>query len=109
MNMKCKATEKLIPLFLNDELDTDDLREFVEHIDKCELCREELTIQFLVQEGLARLESGNVFDLQRELKMHMESAEHTLKMRENMKLFLLGLEGLVVVAALTLIALLVFL
>ena len=109
MNMKCKAAEKLIPFFLNDELDTDDLREFVEHINKCELCREELTIQFLVQEGLARLELGNVFDLQRELKMRMESAEYTLKMRENMKLFLYALEGLVVVAALTLMALLIFL
>ena len=55
--MTCKEVEKWIPLFLRDDLDTDDLREFMEHIDKCEECREELSIQFLVQEGMARLES----------------------------------------------------
>ena len=44
--MTCKEVEKWIPLFLRDDLDTDDLREFMEHIDKCEECREELSIQF---------------------------------------------------------------
>lgn len=107
--MKCKQVEKMIPFYLKDELDTDDLRAFVEHINKCETCKEELTIQFLVQEGMVRLESGNVFDLNRELKLHMENAEHSLKTRENMKLFLYGLEGLVVVAFFTLIALIIFL
>ena len=37
--MTCKEVEKWIPLFLRDDLDTDDLREFMEHIDKCEECR----------------------------------------------------------------------
>ncbi len=109
IHMRCKEAEKLIPLFLKDDLDTDDLREMVEHIDECELCREELTIQFLVQEGLVRLEAGNVFDLQKELKLRMEKTEHTLKMRENLKLFLYGLEGMVAVAFCTLIALILLL
>ena len=61
--MTCKEIEKIIPSFLNDDLDTDDLREFMDHIVNCEECMEELSIQFLVLEGMARLESGNVFDL----------------------------------------------
>ncbi|MDD6491166.1 MAG: anti-sigma factor [Firmicutes bacterium] len=106
--MTCKEAEKLIPLFLKDELDTDDLREFMEHVDKCEECREELSIQFLVLEGMARLESGNVFDLQNELKARIEETEHILKWRESMQWLLYALEGLVGVALITLIALLVF-
>ena len=51
--MTCKEVEKWIPLFLRDDLDTDDLREFMEHIDKCEECREELSIQFLDTEMLS--------------------------------------------------------
>lgn len=105
--MTCKETEKLIPFFLKDDLDTDDLRGFMEHISQCEECREELSIQFLVYEGLARLESGNVFDLQNELKSRMEEAEHVLKFRESMKWILYLLDGLVVVAAITVIALLI--
>ena len=49
--MTCKETEKMIPLFLKDELETEELREFMEHIESCEDCKEELTIQFLVTEG----------------------------------------------------------
>lgn len=104
--MTCKEAEKLIPLFLKDELDTDDLREFMEHVDKCEECKEELSIQFLVLEGMARLEYGNVFDLQNELKTRMEEAGHILKLRESMQWLLYALEGLVGVAVITLIALL---
>lgn len=107
--MTCKDTEKMIPLFLEDNLDTDDLRKFMEHIEKCGECKEELTIQFLVSEGMARLESGNVFDLQNELKFRIEEAEHVLKLRESMQWLLLATQGLVVVLAITLVALLVVL
>lgn len=107
--MKCKEAEKLIPLFLDDELENEDLREFMDHIEKCEACKEELTIQFLVLEGVARLETGNVFDLQKELKMRIEDAEHGLKTRENMQWVLYALEGLVAVALITLVLLIIFL
>ncbi len=104
--MTCKEAEKMIPLFLEDDLDTDDLREVLEHIDNCEECKEELTIQFLVTEGLSRLETGNVFDLKNELRHRILEAEHALKRREGMQWFLYAMEGLVVVAIITLAALL---
>lgn len=107
--MECKQAEKIISQFLADELTIDELREFMEHIEKCEECREELTIEFLVHEGLSRLESGNVFDLQKELSERLSWAEGRLKIRENMQMLLYMLEGLVGVAALAVVALFVFL
>lgn len=107
--MTCKEAEKMIPLFLEDDLDVDDLRNFMEHMDKCEDCKEELTIQFLVLEGMARLEDGSVFDLQNELKFRMEDAGHALKLRETMQWILYASQGLTVVAAITLVALIVVL
>ena len=104
--MTCKEIEKIIPSFLNDDLDTDDLREFMDHIVNCEECMEELSIQFLVLEGMARLDSGNVFDLQNELKHRMEEAQHILKLREGLQWILYAMEGLVLVEAITLVALL---
>ena len=107
--MKCKEAEKLIFLFLEDELEDEDLREFMDHVEKCEECKEELTIQFLVLEGVARLETGNVFDLQKELKIRLSDADHGIRSRENMRWVLYALEGLVAVAVITLILLLIFL
>ncbi len=104
--MICKDIEDMIPSFLADDLDTDDLREFMEHVDNCEDCMEELSIQFLVLEGLARLEDGNVFDLQRELDIRLEEAGHSLNRREGMQIFLYILESLVVIAAIVFVALL---
>ena len=99
----------MIPLFLQDDLETEELREFMEHVEGCDDCREELTIQFLVTEGMSRLEEGNVFDLQNELRYRMDEAAHVLKRRESLQWFLYGMEGLVAFAVAVLVTLLIFL
>lgn len=106
--MTCKEAEKMIPLFLEDDLDMDDLQNLMEHIEQCEECKEELTIQLLVSEGMARLETGSVFDLQKELKLKLGSAEHTLRSYEYMKKLLFVLEGLTAVLVITVIEMLIF-
>ena len=92
-----------------DDLTTEELREFMEHIENCTDCKEELTIEFLVSEGLVRLENGAVFDLQKELSECIAAAERHLHWRENVHMFLYILEGLVAVEAITVAALFVFL
>ena len=104
--MTCKEAEKMIPLFLEDDLDTDDLKEVLDHIDHCEECKEELSIQFLVTEGLSRLETGNVFDLKNELRHRRQEAGRALKRREGMQWLLYAMEGLVAVAAIVQLTLL---
>ena len=108
-DMDCKQVEKMIPQFLDDDLTTEELREFMEHIENCTDCKEELTIEFLVSEGLVRLENGTVFDLQKELSERIATAERHLHWRENVHMFLYILEGLVAVEAITVAALFVFL
>ena len=70
--MDCKDFERLIPDFISDKMDYQILKNFNEHMEHCEKCREELVIQFLVREGIQRLEDGNVFDLQGELNKRLE-------------------------------------
>ncbi|MCM1136666.1 MAG: zf-HC2 domain-containing protein [Clostridium sp.] len=103
--MTCKETEKLIPIFLEDDLDTVDLREFLEHIEGCEECKEELSIQFLVKEGLSRLEAGSVFDLKNELEYRIETEGYALKIRESLTWLSYILDALVVIAVIVLITL----
>lgn len=90
--MNCKEAEKKIPSFLNDELDGYDLAEFVEHIEECPECKEELSIQFLVAEGLEQLEQGNNFNLQEALLETLECADDRIKVNRILRRVLLSLE-----------------
>jgi len=72
--MNCKEFEKMIPDFIANRLEYKELKNFVSHVENCEECKEELTIQFLVAEGMVRLVEGGAFDLQKELDIRMETA-----------------------------------
>ncbi len=65
--MDCTAAERRISSFLSGDLDERDTEEFVGHIEQCEACMEELAIQYLISEGMHRLEDGGAFDLNKEL------------------------------------------
>ncbi len=77
-NAECKEFEKLIPGFIGRKLDFPTLKRFYEHWEHCGECREELSIQFLVSEGMQRLEDGNAFDLQSELEQRLEETRRKI-------------------------------
>lgn len=73
--MDCKEFENLIPDFIYRKQDYLTLKAFRKHMRKCKVCREELTIRFLIDEGLVRLEEGSAFDLNLELRKRIYEAE----------------------------------
>ena len=102
--MDCKETERMIPLFLEDNLDNQEMQEFLIHVNSCASCREELTIQFLISIGLKRLEDGNTFNLAGELEQKLRDAGHKMKVRSSLQWSALVLQVLVVIALIILIA-----
>ena len=84
-DMNCKKAEKEITDFLNKEMDIYKLSDFLSHIDKCEDCKEELSIQFLVTEGLNALENGDSYDLNNSLDARLAEARHSISV--NRRLF----------------------
>ena len=78
-NMDCKEFVRLIPDFIARKMDYPTLKRFYGHIGKCAECREELDIQFLVREGIQRLEEGNAFDLQYELEQRLEETRKKIR------------------------------
>lgn len=98
IGMDCKEAEKTIPLFLQDDLGESRLEEFVEHIDGCSECKEELTIQFLVVEGMERLERGSNFNLQKALYTKLETARHRIRVHRMLQYTLACLEAAVAAA-----------
>ncbi len=72
--LNCNQMTKMIPEFINKKMPYKDLAPFMEHIRHCDSCKEELSIQFLVNVGLLSLEDGDTFDLQTELDRALEEA-----------------------------------
>lgn len=80
--MNCKEFEKQIPDFIGDKLSFIQLQEFTAHANECPVCKEELVIQFLIDKGLARLEEGSAFDLQKEIDIRMKDAAAKIHFHE---------------------------
>ncbi|MCR4588468.1 MAG: hypothetical protein K5682_08685 [Lachnospiraceae bacterium] len=99
--------QKLIPKFLADELNYKNLTAFVKHVRTCPECMEELTIQYLVGEGINRLEEGESFDLHEGLEEKLEAADDRLLLHRIMQTLIITAEALGV-AAVVIIAVMVF-
>ena len=83
--MNCKEVEKNIPRFLRKECSAKEEIALLEHIIHCPECKEELSIQLLLTEGINRLENGESFDLNKELdKLLKEQANAKKKNKPRM-------------------------
>ena len=80
--MTCKEFEKNIPEYMQKKLDFMTEKQFVEHLHACPTCMEELNIQFLVEEGLVRLEDGRAFDLQKEIREILKDSDKKVRVHE---------------------------
>lgn len=107
--MDCKTFVKLIPQFIKDDLENEDLRQFLDHVNECEECKEELTIEIMVKEGLNSLESGSLFDVKKEYETKIETADKALRLRDSMMALYHMLGGLVAVLLITMILIMIFL
>ena len=107
--MECKEVIKMIPDFLDNELSGKELRAFLKHIEECKECREELSIQFLVLEGMARLEEWNTFDLQNEFDKMMEDAKRRMQFLRILSILVYGVEILAIITIIAIIVLIVVL
>ena len=57
--MTCAEAEKLIVPYMEDKLSVTELEDFIEHIETCKNCREELEIHYMVDVGLKKLDQAD--------------------------------------------------
>lgn len=82
--MNCKDFEQMVPLYFHNELRGKELKAFIKHLVSCDICKEELTIQYLITEGMHRLEDGNTLDVEKELTEKLAQSMHYLKMKRRL-------------------------
>ena len=54
--MLCKDAEKLVIPYIRHQLDNETMEKFLEHVDSCENCKEELEIYYTVEAGIRQLD-----------------------------------------------------
>ena len=57
MIMTCLEARKCIYAYLNNKLNDRELHDFLQHIEECPECKEELRITHMVYSGVAKLDS----------------------------------------------------
>ena len=63
IEIDCKKAEKMIPGFIKGKLTDSDTTVLLDHVETCESCREELTIQYFISEGLDSIDENGDYDL----------------------------------------------
>ena len=106
--MECKEAEKQIPDFIGKNMDYLALKDFAEHVENCPKCKEELTIQFLIDEGLVRLEEGSAFDLNRELRIRIMEAKRKIHRHDRAISFGVVLEYAVMLGVAAAVCIIIF-
>ncbi len=78
--MTCLEAEKLVIPYINDRLSISELEDFMEHIETCENCREELEIHYMVDIGLKKLEEDDdAYDIVGDLRRKLEESAAVLR------------------------------
>ena len=105
--MKCEDAIKNMDRFVNHNMTTNELGEFLEHIDTCPSCYEELETYYTVAIALHYLDQndGEGYNIPLRLKHNLEEARNRVR-RE--KRYYVILHVLLIVLVVTLLIMLVF-
>lgn len=77
--MTCQQAEKMVVPYINNELSVAELQDFLEHIEGCENCREELEIYYMVDVGLKKLdEEQGTYDIVGDLKRRLAESRRII-------------------------------
>lgn len=78
--MTCVEAEKMVIRYIRDELTPTELEDFLNHIETCPNCREELEIHYMVDVGLKKLdEADGTYDIVGDLKRKVAESYRILR------------------------------
>ncbi len=90
---ECKEFISKIPVYLDGKLGARATGRLLEHLKTCGDCRDEMEINFLLREGIRRVENGETLDLENELDRKLQESEDELVMLERIRSGIYIIEG----------------
>ena len=100
--MDCRTAEGLVNRYIEHELPVNELEEFLEHVQNCPSCYEELETYFIVHEVTQQLDdnsSESVLDFKDLLELDISSSRHYVR-KKKIGWFLIGVSVCLLIAAL---------
>lgn len=78
--MNCQSAQSMVLNFINNKLDKEETKEFIEHVRGCKDCWEELEIYYVMLIGLKQLDEGEemVADFKEKLQNEVDSRYNAL-------------------------------
>ncbi|VYS85395.1 zf-HC2 domain-containing protein [Blautia glucerasea] len=81
MELDCRTAESMVAGYINHTLKTDEMEEFLDHIEHCTSCYDELETYFIVNKVTQQLdeqEDGCVLDFQNLLKQDIRRSRREI-------------------------------
>lgn len=105
--MECSVAEGMVSRYINRTLSPEELEKFLDHVESCPSCREELETYFIVHKVTRQLEgdSSAVLDFKKLLAEDIRTSRHHI-LRQKIRRFFNGLGWLLLIGLL--VAFLVF-
>ena len=89
----CKDIVSKIPGYLDGKLEPEDAAKLLSHLKACPDCRDEMEINFLLREGIRRVESGETLNLDNELDRKLKATEDMLAVLDRIRSGICIVEG----------------
>lgn len=87
--LDCRTAESMVARYINHTLKTDELEEFLDHIEHCSSCYDELETYFIVNkvtQQLVKQEDGSVLDFQNLLEQDIRKSRRYIHHKRYMQL-----------------------
>ena len=84
-HMNCQNAQSMVLNFINNKLDKEETKEFIEHIRSCKDCWEELEIYYVMLIGLKQLDEGEELAADFKEKLQNEVDSRYLEIEKNSK------------------------
>ncbi len=100
--LTCKEAEKMVMPYIDNQLSETELEAFVQHVEQCTSCKEELEIYYTVFLGLRQLESGTgMYDVAGALEESLETSAFLIRATRLRKVISYAVGTLLTVGVLT--------
>lgn len=83
--MNCRAAEGMVMRYINHTLSVEELEEFLEHVQSCSSCYDELETYFIVHEAIVQLDEeaeDTVLDLQHLLEQDLKKSRRYIRKKK---------------------------
>lgn len=100
--MDCRTAESMVTRFIDHSLSVNELEEFLDHIETCPSCYDELETYFIVHEAMQQLdekEDGTVLDFKKLLEQEIRRSRRSIRQTRGIR-FTVGLISMAAAVAL---------